>query len=78
MEKTYNLKNCNAKININSNTNSNTNNTNNTNSNTRVDYEIPKKDDYIFFYKNKYTIPHLKFICKEFKLKNVLKNKIIK
>lgn len=39
------------------------------NSNMRIEYELPKKDDYIFFYKKKYTIPYLKFICKEFKLK---------
>lgn len=63
MEKTYILKNYNAS---------------NTNSNTRVDYEIPKKDDYIFFYKKKYTIPYLKFICKEFKLKKTgKKNELI-
>ena len=44
-------------------------NNSNSNSNIRVDYEIPKKEDYNFFYRKKYTIPYLKFICKEFKLK---------
>jgi len=37
--------------------------------NVRVDYEIPKKEEYNHFYKKKYTVPYLKFICKEFKLK---------
>ena len=37
--------------------------------NVRVDYVIPKKEEYSHFYKKKYTVPYLKFICKEFKLK---------
>jgi hypothetical protein len=61
MDNIANLQEYNAKINNNSKSKCK--------SNIRMDYEIPKKDDYIFFYKKKYTIPYLKFICKEFKLK---------
>jgi hypothetical protein len=32
--------------------------------NVRVDYVIPKKEEYSHFYKKKYTVPYLKFICK--------------
>lgn len=35
----------------------------------RLDYKLPKKEEYHFFYKKNYTVPYLKFICKEFKLK---------
>lgn len=36
--------------------------------NARLEYEIPKKRSILIFIK-KYTVPYLKFICNEFKLK---------
>ena len=40
-----------------------------TNNSVWRDYDIPRKEEYKYFLKNNYTIPYLKFICKEFKLK---------